>query len=53
MVRTFVVSGTLADPDASSLYEMLDEAVKNSRGLFGFGLRRMQRSLSDPRDEAE
>ena len=36
------VRGTLDEPDASELYDRIDEGIKNARGLFGWALRRVQ-----------
>jgi hypothetical protein len=43
--RPVVISGTLAEPDTSDLWLMLDEAAENSKGLFGMGLRGINRKI--------
>ena len=36
------VRGTLDEPDASELYDRIDEGIQNAKGLFGWALRRVQ-----------
>jgi hypothetical protein len=43
--RPITITGTLSEPDTSDLWLMLDEAAANARGLFGMGLRGINRKL--------
>jgi hypothetical protein len=45
LVRPITIAGTLSEPDTSDLWLMLDEAAANARGLFGLGLRGINRKL--------
>jgi hypothetical protein len=38
--RSLLVGGTVGEPDASALWEMLDEAAAQAKGSFGFALRK-------------
>jgi hypothetical protein len=49
LTRPVTVSGTVAEPDTSDFYAMLDEAAENSGGAFGFGLRRVNKQLQKGR----
>jgi hypothetical protein len=40
--QPITVRGTLDEPDASELYDRIDEGIRNARGLFGWALRRAQ-----------
>jgi hypothetical protein len=46
--RPFAIGGTLAAPDASALYEMLDEAANNAKGSFGLVMRKARKALGPP-----
>ncbi len=49
LTRPVTVSGTVAEPDTSDFYAMLDEAAENAGGAFGFGLRRVNKKLQKGR----
>ena len=51
--RPITITGTLSEPDTSDLWLMLDEAAANARGLFGLGLRGINRKLKKSRSTAE
>jgi hypothetical protein len=46
MNRSLTVGGTLAEPDISELWNILDEAAGNARGSFGLGLKTINRQLN-------
>jgi hypothetical protein len=45
LTRPVTVDGTVAEPDTSDFYEMLDEAARDSKGVIGFGMRRVNKKL--------
>jgi hypothetical protein len=53
LTRPVTVSGTVAEPDTSDFYAMLDDAAENSGGAFGFGLRRVNKQLQKGRSASQ
>jgi hypothetical protein len=49
LTRPVTVSGTVAEPDTSDFYAMLDEAAASAGGSFGLGLRAINRTLQKGR----
>jgi hypothetical protein len=45
LTRPVAVGGTVAEPDTSEFYEMLDEAARDSKGVLGVGMRRANKKL--------
>jgi hypothetical protein len=45
LIRPVEVGGTIAEPDTSQFYEMLDEASKDSKGVVGVAMRRVNKQL--------
>ena len=45
LTRVVRLGGTPLEPDTSVFWELLDEAASNSRGVFGAGLRELNRRL--------
>jgi len=43
--HTFSVGGTVATPDASALWETLDEAAAQAKGSFGWALRKVMKAV--------
>jgi hypothetical protein len=49
LTRPVTVGGTVAEPDTSDFYEMLDEAAKDSKGVVGVAMRRANKKLQKGR----
>lgn len=49
--RPLSVGGTVAEPDTSDFYAMLDEAAANAGGSFGVGLRAINKKLQRSRGQ--
>ncbi len=45
LTQPVTVGGTVADPDTSDFYEMLDEAATDSKGVLGVGMRKVNKKL--------
>ena len=45
LIRPVEVGGTIAEPDTSQFYEMLDEASRDSKGVVGVAMRRVNKQL--------
>jgi hypothetical protein len=45
VTRPVTIGGTVAAPDTSEFYEMLDEAARDSKGVLGVGMRRANKKL--------
>jgi len=45
VIRPVAVGGTVAEPDTSEFYQMLDEAATDSKGILGVGMRRANKQL--------
>lgn len=45
LIHPVEVGGTVAEPDTSQFYEMLDEASKDSKGVVGVAMRRVNKQL--------
>ncbi len=45
LTRPVALGGTVAEPDTSDFYEMLDEAARDSKGVLGVGMRRANKKL--------
>jgi hypothetical protein len=43
--RPITIGGTVAEPDTSDFYEMLDEAATDSKGVLGVGMRKINKKL--------
>jgi hypothetical protein len=49
LTRPVAVGGTVAEPDTSEFYEMLDEAARDSKGFLGVGMRKVNKKLQKGR----
>ncbi|HSN57203.1 MAG TPA: hypothetical protein VLT32_21220, partial [Candidatus Sulfomarinibacteraceae bacterium] len=49
LTRPVTVGGTVSEPDTSAFYEMLDEASRDSRGVAGVAMRRINKKLQKAR----
>ncbi|MEE4273667.1 MAG: hypothetical protein V2I67_18475 [Thermoanaerobaculales bacterium] len=49
LTRPVTVGGTVAEPDTSAFYEMLDEASRDSKGVVGVAMRRVNKKLQKSR----
>jgi len=49
LTRPVKVGGTVAEPDTSNFYEMLDEAAKDSKGVVGVAMRKANKKLQKGR----
>lgn len=45
LTRPVTVGGTVSEPDTSELYEMLDEAASDSKGVVGVAMRKVNKKL--------
>ena len=45
LTQPITVGGTVAEPDTSAFYEMLDEAATDSKGVLGVGMRKINKKL--------
>jgi hypothetical protein len=45
LTQPIAVGGTVAEPDTSAFYEMLDEAATDSKGVLGVGMRKINKKL--------
>lgn len=45
LTQPVTVGGTVAEPDTSQFYEMLDEAARDSKGVLGVGMRKVNKKL--------
>jgi hypothetical protein len=52
MTTPIDIGGTLAEPDTSALWELLDEAADNAGGSFGLGLKTVNRKLKKSQSAA-
>ena len=43
------VGGTVSEPDTSAFYEMLDEASRDSKGVVGVAMRKINKKLQKSR----
>ena len=43
--RPITIGGTVAEPDTSDFYEMLDDAATDSKGVLGVGMRKINKKL--------
>jgi hypothetical protein len=50
--RIVTLRGTMAEPDASEFWTLLEEGSENARGVFGVGLRALNRRLEAGASEA-
>ena len=49
LTRPVTVDGTVSEPDTSAFYEMLDEASRDSKGIVGVAMRRVNKKLQSGR----
>ena len=49
LTRAVTVGGTVSEPDTSAFYEMLDEASRDSKGVVGVAMRRVNKKLQKRR----
>jgi hypothetical protein len=49
LTRPVTVGGTVSEPDTSAFYEMLDEASRDSKGVVGVAMRRVNKKLQSDR----
>jgi hypothetical protein len=49
LTRQVTVGGTVSEPDTSAFYEMLDEASRDSKGVAGVAMRRINKKLQSDR----
>jgi hypothetical protein len=49
LTRPVTVGGTVSEPDTSAFYEMLDEASRDSKGVVGVAMRRINKKLQNDR----
>jgi hypothetical protein len=49
LTRTVTVGGTVSEPNTSAFYEMLDEASRDSKGVVGVAMRRINKKLQSDR----
>jgi len=49
LTRPITVGGTVAEPDTSEFYEMLNEAATDSKGVLGVGMKRVNKKLQKER----
>jgi hypothetical protein len=45
LTRPITVGGTVAEPDTSDFYEMMDEAATDSKGVLGVGMKKVDKKL--------
>ena len=53
LTRPVSVGGTVAEPDTSEFYEMLDDAAANSKGVVGVAMRKANTKLQKAQDTAQ
>jgi len=49
LTRPVTVGGTVSEPDTSAFYEMLDEASRDSKGVVGVAMRKVNKKLQKSR----
>jgi hypothetical protein len=49
LTRPVTVGGTVSEPDTSAFYEMLDEASRDSKGVVGVAMRKINKKLQKGR----
>jgi len=49
LTRPVTVGGTVSEPDTSAFYEILDEASRDSKGILGVAMRRINKKLQKGR----
>jgi hypothetical protein len=49
LTRPVTVGGTVSAPDTSAFYEMLDEASRDSKGVVGVAMRKINKKLQTGR----
>lgn len=52
LIRPVVIGGTPSEPDATAFWELLGEGADNARGVFGAGLRALDRRLDPGRADS-